>query len=181
MKAFGQPDNISLDLSSEPALSQNNIFSLIAFGYTADLDNQISFEERQNLSNAAIGSFIFDRFKVTDILKKQLGVDVVQGTTLVQSNQSLLQGRSGDSTSDLARTRTATTIALKKRINESLRLSVQSTIGGNVGNRQRMDLNYGLKPGIELEGVFELRTNTEGTGDAENSIGGDIKFRKTFK
>jgi translocation and assembly module TamB len=61
-------------------------------------------------------------------------------------------------------------------------LSVSSTVGGSIGQRQKMNLNYGLSKNVQLEGVYELRTNAEGTEDViDNSIGGDVKFRMTFK
>jgi hypothetical protein len=45
-----------------------------------------------------------------------------------------------------------------------------------------MNLTYGLTRKIQLEGVYELRTNEEGQEDViDNSIGGDLKFRWTFK
>lgn len=184
-KAFGNPDSFTFDLSSDPGLSKQNILSLIAFGYTDDLSNSISPEERQNLTNVGVGSFIFDQFKVTDIVKKQFGLQVNLGTVFVQSDQSMLQGRSqdqGGGAGALARTRTATNIEVKKRLSEAMSLSVSSTVGGSIGQRQRMNLNYGLTRKIQLEGVYELRTNAEGTEDIiDNSVGGDIKYRHTFR
>lgn len=183
-KAFGTPENFTFDLSSDPGLSKQNILSLIAFGYTDDLSNSISAEERQNLTNVGVGSFIFDQFKVTDIVKKQFGLQVNLGTVFVQSDESMLLGRSGDQggASALARTRTATNIEVKKRLSEAMSLSVSSTVGGSIGQRQRMNINYGISKSVQLEGVYELRTNAEGTEDViDNSIGGDIKFRMTFK
>lgn len=183
-KIFGTPDNFTFDLSSEPALSKQNILSLVAFGYTEDISNAITPEERQQLTNVGVGSFIFDQFKVTDIVKKQFGLQVNLGTMFVQAEESMLAGRgqeqSGSGT--LARTRTATNIEVKKRLSEAMTLSVSSTVGGQIGQRQRMNLNYGISKGVQLEGVYELRTNAEGQEDIiDNSIGGDIKFRMSFK
>lgn len=183
-KAFGNPDNFTFDLGSEPALSKQNILSLIAFGYTDDLSNSISPEERQNLTNVGVGSFIFDQFKVTDIVKKQFGLQVNMGTVFVPTNNSLLSNRQQDTggAGSLARTRTATNIEIKKRLSEAMSLSVSSTVGGSIGQRQRMNLNYGLTRSVQLEGIYELRTNADGQEDViDNSIGGDVKFRMTFR
>jgi translocation and assembly module TamB len=63
-----------------------------------------------------------------------------------------------------------------------MNLSVSSTVGGSIGQRQSMNLNYGLSKHLQLEGVYELRTNEEGVEDLiDNSIGGDIKWRWSFK
>lgn len=183
-KAYGNPDTFTFDLNSEPALSKQNILSLIAFGYTDDLSNTITPGERQNLTNVGVGSFIFDQFKVTDIVKKQFGLQLNMGTVFEQSNSSMLSNRGGEQTGagTLARTRTATNIEVKKRLSEAMSLSVSSTVGGQIGQRQRMNLNYGVTRGIQLEGIYELRTNADGQEDViDNSIGGDVKFRMTFR
>lgn len=183
-KAYGNPDNFTFDLTSEPALTKQNILSLIAFGYTDDLSNSISADDKQNLTNVGVGSFIFDQFKVTDIVKKQFGLQLNMGTVFEQSNSSMLSNRSGDQggSGTLARTRTATNIEVKKRLSEAVSLSVSSTVGGQIGQRQRMNLNYGLSKGVQLEGIYELRTNADGQEDViDNSIGGDVKFRMTFR
>jgi translocation and assembly module TamB len=55
-------------------------------------------------------------------------------------------------------------------------------MGGSIGQRQNMNLNYGINKNIQVEGIFEMRTNDEGEQDRiYNSFGGDIKFRRTFK
>lgn len=182
-KAYGNPENFTFDLNSEPALSKQNVLSLIAFGYTDDLSKTISAEDRQNLTNVGVGSFIFDQFKVTDIVKKQFGLQLNMGTVFEQSNTSMLSNRSGDQgTGALARTRTATNIEIKKRLSEAMSLSVSSTVGGQIGQRQRMNLSYGVSRGVQLEGIYELRTNADGQEDViDNSIGGDVKFRMTFR
>lgn len=186
-KAYGDLERFNFDLTSEPILARNSILSLIAFGYTDENQGTLRPEDQQNLTQVGVGSFVFDRFKINDILNKQFGLQVNLGTVIEQSgNDSLLSGRSqdagGGSAGAIGRTRSATKIELKKRLDEALTLSVSSTMGGSIGQRQSMNLNYGLTRKIQLEGVYELRTNEEGQEDViDNSIGGDLKFRWTFK
>ncbi len=186
-KAYGDLERFNFDLSSEPTLPRNSILSLIAFGYTNEIQNSLYATDQQSLTQVGVGSFVFDRFKISDILNKQFGLQVNLGTLIEQSQtDSLLSGRSQDSgnlgAGSLGRTRSATRIELKKRLDEALTLSVSSTMGGSIGQRQSMNLNYGLSKNIQVEGVYELRTNEEGQEDIiYNSIGGDIKFRRTFK
>lgn len=186
-KAYGDLERFNFDLTSEPALPRNSILSLIAFGYTDEIQSSLRSDDQQNLTQVGVGSFVFDRFKITDILNKQFGLQVNLGTVIEQSStDSLLSGRSQDAIAGqggaLGRTRSATKIELKKRLDEALTLSVSSTMGGSIGQRQSMNLNYGLTRKIQLEGVYELRTNEEGQEDViDNSIGGDLKFRWTFK
>jgi len=183
-KAYGNLERFSFDLTSEPPLPRNSILSLIAFGYTNEIQSSLYAKDQQSLTQVGVGSFVFDRFKISDILNKQFGLQVNLGTVIEQSNtQSLLSGRNqGSGAGAVGRTRSATKIELKKRLDDALTLSVSSTMGGSIGQRQSMNLNYGLTKNLQIEGVYELRTNEEGQGDIiYNSIGGDLKFRRTFK
>lgn len=184
-KAVGDLERFSFDLTSDPPLTQNSILSLIAFGYTDEIQNTLRPEDQQSLTNMGVGSFVFDRFKINDILKKQFGLQINLGTVLEQSQNSMLSGRASDTgggPNDLARTRSATKIEVKKRLDEALSLSVSSTMGGSIGQRQSMNLNYSINKNLQLEGVYELKTNAEGEEDIiDTSIGGDVKFRWTFK
>lgn len=186
-KAYGDLERFNFDLTSDPALPRPSILSLIAFGYTDEIQSALRPEDQQSLNQVGVGSFVFDRFKISDILNKQFGLQVNLGTVIEQSGtDSLLTGRTQEGQSGqggaIGRTRSATKIELKKRLDEALTLSVSSTMGGSIGQRQSMNLNYGLTRKIQLEGVYELRTNEEGQEDViDNSIGGDVKFRWTFK
>lgn len=183
-KAVGDLERFSFDLSSEPSLSQNSILSLIAFGYTNEMQNTMTQGDQQSLTSMGVGSFVFDRFKINDILKKQFGLQVNLGTVMEQSQNSMISGRGGEAggPSDVARTRSATKIEVKKRLDEALSLSVSSTMGGSIGQRQSMNLNYSINKTLQLEGVYELKTNAEGEEDIiDTSVGGDVKLRWTFK
>ena len=182
-KAYGDLERFNFDLTSDPVLTRNSILSLIAFGYSDEIQSTLTQDQQQNLTQVGVGSFVFDRFKISDILNKQFGLQVNLGTVFEQSQtQSLLSGRSQEGQGTIGRTRTATKIELKKRLDEALNLSVSSTMGGSIGQRQSMNLNYSISNKVQIEGVYELRTNDEGQEDViDNSIGGDLKFRWTFK
>lgn len=186
-RAYGDLERFNFDLSSDPPLARNSIFSLIAFGYTQELQNSLTQKDQQSLTQIGMGSFVFDRFKISDILNKQFGLQVNLGTVFEQSGtDSLLSGRSQEGqnpgSGSLGRTKSATKIELKKRLDEAMSLSVSSTMGGSIGQRQSMNLTYSVNKNVQLEGVFENRTAAEGEQDIINqSAGGDLKFRWTFK
>jgi translocation and assembly module TamB len=183
-KAYGDLEKFNFDLSSEPALSRNSILSLIAFGYTDDQQSSLG-QDKDKLAGMGVGSFVFDRFKVSDILNKQFGLQLNLGSVIEQSQTaSMLSGR-GTQTADgstVGRTRSATKIELRKRLDEALSVSVSSTLGSGIGQRQRMDLTYSVNKKVQLQGIYEIRSNQDGEEDIiDNSIGGDLKFRWTFK
>jgi translocation and assembly module TamB len=181
-KAYGDLGRFNFDLTSDPVLPRNSILSLIAFGYTDDLQNTLRQQDQTNLTQLGVGSFVFDRFKISDILNKQFGLQVNLGTVFEQSQQSLLSGRRQDGQGLIGRTRSATKIELRKKLDDALTLSVSSTMGGSIGQRQSMNLNYSINKKVQVEGIYQLRTNEEGVEDIiDNSIGADLKFRWTFK
>jgi hypothetical protein len=185
-KAYGDLERFNFDLVSEPALPRSSILSLIAFGYTNEARASLQAKDQQSLAQVGVGSFVFDRFKINDILNKQFGLQINLGTVIEQSaTDSLLTGRTQEGQSGQAggvgKTISATKIELKKRLDEALTLSVSSTMGGSIGQRRSMNLNYGVSKNIQLEGVYEVKTNQYGQEEIiYNSIGGDIKFRGTF-
>jgi translocation and assembly module TamB len=179
-KAYGDLERFNFDLTSDPVLPRSSVLSLIALGYTNEIQVGLRPEDQQSLNKAGIGSFVFDRFKINDILNRQFGLQINLGTVIEQSaTDSLLTGRQGGGT--LGQNRSATKIELKKRLNEATTLSVSSTMGGGLGQRQSMNLNYGINRNVQLEGVYEQRSNQFDQDVNYNSVGGDIKFRGTFK
>lgn len=182
LKIFGQSNSPDFGLSSEPPLSENDILSLVAFGYTDNLSNNLSSQERESITQTGVGSVIFDRLKINETLKSELGLQVNLGTEFVQDGTNYLSGRSSDVGTGTGQVRSATKIEVKKRLSEELNLSVSSTVGGSIGQKQSMNLIYNADKEVSLEGVYENRTNEEGQVNTQgNSAGFDLKFKKTFK
>ncbi len=182
IKLYGYLDTFSLEMSSDPALGQKDILSLIAFGYTDDISSNLSSQERDSMTQVGVGSILFDRFKINETLKSELGLQINLGTELAQDNTSILNARGSTDSTTTGRVRSATKIEVRKRLNEQMNLSVSSTVGGSIGQRQSMNLNYNLDKNFSLEGIYELKTNEEGEEDIiDNSLGMDFKYRKSFK
>jgi translocation and assembly module TamB len=180
VRAYGGIDLFNFDFSSDPQLNQQDILSLIAFGYTDDMSRGLSDEDRQALGSIGIGTFLVDQLQIGRKLKQTLGVQLNLGTAFEQQNTSLLSNRGGD-LETTGRVRSATRIELKKQLSDQLELSVSSTVGGSIGQRQSMNLNYNISEKVSLEGIYEIRTNEEGEEDIiDKSIGADIKFRWQF-
>ena len=182
VKVFGPVESINLELSSDPPMATNDIFSLIAFGYTDELSNNMTEEEKEQLSRTGVGSMLFDSLKINEMLKSELGLQVNLGTEISQDLQSNLAGRSADSPGTVGRVRTATKLEVKKKLSERLELSVSSTVGGAITQRQSMNLNYNIKKNVALELIGEVKSSETGEEDiTDNSLGADLKFRWSFR
>ena len=180
IKVFGHVDDFALEMSSEPPLAQSDVLSLIAFGYTDDISSGLSTAQRESITQVGVGSFIFDRLKINETLKNEFGVQINLGTELQQNDASYLGQVTGDSDVE-GRISSATKVEVKKRLSESLDLSVSSTVGGVIGQRQSMNLNYNIDKNLSIEGVLEERTyDNSGVSITDESAGFDLKVRQSF-
>ncbi len=180
-KVTGAVDNFDLNLRTEPSLEENDILSLIAFGYTENTSSSLSEEQKNLMTQAGIGSLLFESFKINETLKKELGIQLNLGTEISSLNENYLSQKSATGTSNQSVT-SATKIELKKEINSDVDLAVSSTVGSSSQQRQRMNLNYKISDKVSLEGVYENRTNTEtSTQGDDSSLGVDVRWKWTFK
>ena len=63
-----------------------------------------------------------------------------------------------------------------------MNLSVTSTVGGGIGQKQSMNLNYNISEKLSFEGVYETRTSDEGEQTInDSSLGADVKIRWSFR
>jgi translocation and assembly module TamB len=153
---------------------------LVAFGYTDDVSQRLSDVDRQNLSSIGVGQFLFGQLQINQKLKQSLGVELNLGTQFEMQSTSLLNARTSDGDSS-GRVRSATKIQLKKQLSEEMELSVSSTLGGSIGQRQSMNLNYNINRNTSLEGIYEIKSNDEGEEDIiDKSVGADVKFKWSF-
>ncbi|MBL7665532.1 MAG: translocation/assembly module TamB domain-containing protein [Bacteriovoracaceae bacterium] len=182
MRIFGNAKNFKIALSSDPALSQKDIFSLMAFGFTDEQTTQLTGQARSEMSQVGVGSMLLDNLKINQSLKSEFGLKVNVGSVLTNTEASLLQGTSGGTGAGVGRTRSATKIEVQKKLSEALNLSVSSTLGGGVGQRQSMNLNYKINDKYSVEGVYESKAFEQGQEDIiGNSLGVDFKIKWSQK
>ena len=80
-----------------------------------------------------------------------------------------------------ARYRSGTKVRVQKRnIVKGVDLSVSSTLGGDLEQRQEMNVDYNINDNISIQGVYETRENEEQFDETTDSIGADLKLRWSF-
>ena len=182
VEVVGPVKKFDFNLSSEPALSQSDILSLIAFGYTDDISNNLSDAEKESMTRASVGSLIFDSFKINETLKNEFGLQVNLGTEINREERSYLSQRGGESNNQTTGVTSATTFELKKQLSDAMSLSVSSTVGDSVSQRQSVNLNYNVDKKVSIEGVYESNTTDDSqTINDANSFGADLKVKWSFK
>lgn len=181
-KLIGEVKNFDFTFSSEPALAQSDILSLVAFGYTDDISSNLTDSEKESLTRASVGSILFDSFKINETLKNEFGLQVNLGTQIMRDEESLLSQRNAESNIQSAGVTSATTFEVKKQLSDAMSLSVSSSVGDSRVQRQGVNLNYNVDKKVSIEGIYEtINTNDNQVINNTNSFGADVKVRWTFK
>ncbi len=175
LKLAGNPDDFSVDLSSNPTLPEEDILTLLAIGITSDKRSKLSDSERDSITSLGIGAIIFDRFRINQELQSALGVNLSLSPEINDSDTNYLnKSSSRDSKS-------ATRVSIKKKMNEKVDVSVSSVVGGDVQQKQEMNVNLKVDDGVSIEGVYEVKGGSQSeTVDDTDSVGLDLKYRFEF-
>ena len=182
VEVLGPVEKFKVNLSSEPSLAQSDILSLIAFGYTEDLSSNLTESERESMTQAGVGSLIFETFKINETLKNEFGLELNLGTEISQAEGSFLSRRNTESNTGDTRVNSATKLELTKKVNDAMSLSVSSTVGNSTQQRQSINLNYNIDDNISVEGVYETRSTDDVQAiDIDTSFGTDVKWKWSFK
>lgn len=181
MELLGSTNNLNISFSSEPALSPEDIISLLTVGVTSDVSEGLSEKDRQSTTIYGVGSFLVDQFRINEELKNSLGVRLSVTPEFTQDSDNLLSGKAAVSSGSTSQVKSATKVKIEKKVSDKVDISLSSTVGGNLDEKQEMNVNYSLDNNWSLEGVYEIKSTVEDTTQTENSFGFDLKFRKTFK
>jgi translocation and assembly module TamB len=176
----GRTKTITVSLSSEPALSQEDIFSLLTLGVTSDISQALDESERQSVATVGIGTLLADQFRLNEGLDSSFGLRLSVLPEFAPEETSLLQGKSAVSETGASRFRSATRVRLQKKLTDRVDLSVSSTVGGSLDTRQEMNINFRINNRWSLEGVYELRSTDDEGVESTDSLGADLKYRWTF-
>ncbi len=159
MRAHGDAENLRLDLTSEPGLSQEDIVLLLTFGVTrAELDQM----QASNIGGTA----------AIEALSTLTGADsVVRGAIPVIDDFRL-------GTAYSSRTgRTEPTVTVGKRITERVRANVTSGLAEN--REVRSNVEWQLTPKTSVLGSYDNVNSV--SSSAVGNLGADMRFRIEFE
>ena len=175
----GPAEKVNIALSSEPALPQDEIVSLLTLGITSDISRNLNEEDRRNITTMSLGGFLFDQLQLARGLDSNLGLKVSLAPEFSNDEGNLIEEASSD-TSTSRRLRTGTKLKVQSQLGKKTSVSFSSTLGGEVEQKQEMNINYDMNRSWSIEGVYELKSSAdENQGDTE-SLGADVKYRWSF-
>ena len=159
MRAHGDADKLAIDLTSDPALAQDDIFLLLTVGLTrAELDQAQSASVGESVALEALGTLS--------------GADraVAEALPLIDEFRfgSAYSSRTG---------RTEPTVTIGKRLAERIRANVTS---GLAESREiRSNLEWRLNNRVSLEGSYDNVNDI--SSSSLGNLGADIRWRLEFE
>jgi translocation and assembly module TamB len=159
LHAYGDPETLRVDLSSEPALSQDDIFLLLTLGLTrAELDRAQSATAGSSVALEALGNLTGANEAVTDT------IPVIDEFKLGSAYSS----RTG---------RTEPTVTIGKRLAERIRAYVTSGLSDQ--REVRSNLEWRLNTRLSVEGSYDNVNDI--SSSALGNLGADIRWRLEFE
>jgi translocation and assembly module TamB len=159
MRAHGDADKLKIDLTSDPALAQDDIFLLITVGLTrAELDQAQSASVGESVALEALGTLSGADKAVTD------AVPIIDELRFGSAYSS----RTG---------RTEPTITIGKRLAERIRANVTSGVAES--REIRSNLEWQLSPRVSVEGSYDNVNDI--SSSSLGNLGADVRWRMEFE
>ncbi|MDO9181010.1 MAG: translocation/assembly module TamB domain-containing protein, partial [Bacteriovorax sp.] len=176
----GSIEKSNISLSSEPPLAQEDLVSLLTLGVTSDMSKNLEAGDRKSVTTVGIGTLLVDQLKINEDLNSTLGLNLSVLPEFKEDETSLVSGKSAVSEGATSKLKTATKIKITKQISKLVDVSVSSTVGGSIEQTQKMNINLNLNKNFSLEGVYEVKPAEEENTTTPNSVGADLKYRRSF-
>jgi translocation and assembly module TamB len=159
LRAYGDADKLKIDLTSDPALAQDDIFLLLTVGLTrAELDQAQSASVGESVALEALGTLSGADRAVTEALPV---IDEFRFGSAYSS-------RTG---------RTEPTVTIGKRLAERIRANVTS---GLAESREiRSNLEWRLSNRVSVEGSYDNVNDI--SSSSLGNLGADIRWRLEFE
>jgi hypothetical protein len=180
LNASGQMDKLKFDLTSNPAMSESEILSLLSLG-GGTLDNRNRYAGVQTdysaVQQGEAASLLLQTMDFNRDLQDKTGFEIQLDESISPlAGQSIFNAKAP--TEQTAEPK----LIVRRRIGDKFSVSYGSTVG--VGTDKESDFNaeYHLTPGLSAVGVYENYETQEETGlYNQNSYGIDLKLQKRFK
>ncbi len=171
--AAGTSESPRISLSSSPSLSQEDILSLLAFGYTGTEARKINPDDKSALTYTEVGSLLLDQLKLNRDLQ-QRGFKISVAPSIRDSEANIIRPRTTGGSA-------APKVYLKTQVMKNLDASVGSAFGSSQGgNELDATLDYRVGSKASVGAIYEQEPGIQ-VNEPRRSYGADVKFRWGFK
>jgi hypothetical protein len=175
--ASGRVSKWKLDLTSNPAMAESEILSLLAIGNSAT---------SSKFANLGVNNTTAQQGEAAELVLESLDFNrEVQEKTGLQFQldeySNTLQGQSVFSRS--VTETVSPKIIVKKKLGDKVTLSYGSTVGVDTNRSTEASAEYSLTPGLSVLGIWDTYEfeDLEQRMDSQSSYGFDLKLQKRFK
>jgi translocation and assembly module TamB len=171
MLAYGEMTDWKVELSSNPAMPEQEILSLLALGFSS----QDSQKKRgSDIQQGEAASLLLHSFDFNRDVKEKTGFQIeLDKSVNTQSGSSIFKTET--------QTEASPKVVIKRKIGKKLEVSAGSTVG--VGTTSELEVNAEVKdvvPGVSVIGVWDSFEGVQ-TQESQTSYGVDLKYQKRFK
>ena len=165
----GTAKNLSIKPTSQPPLSEPDIFSLLALGVTSQTDHNLTSDTQQKQTGLEVLAAISNQSQLNKKIQEKLGLTVQLAPSI-------------DSTKNIA----VPKVVVSKKISDKLNASYSKPFTGNDQNQEiklqylynsnfSVLLNYQNKDTIQQDQISNTNSNSKGI------LGFDLEYRDEFK
>lgn len=165
----GNAKNLSIKPTSQPPLSENDIFSLLALGVTSQGDQNLSSDTQQKQTGLEVLAAISNQSQLNKRIQEKLGL-------------TLQLAPSVDSTKNIA----VPKVVVSKKITNKINASYSKPFTGNDQN-QEIKLQYLYNNNLSLLLNYQNKDTTQqeqvtnSTNNSTGILGIDLEYRDDFK
>lgn len=175
MYVSGVGEKMKIELTSEPAMAESEILSLLAIGLTQEEMKRLKASDQTLIEQGQAANLLLQSLDFNRDVQEKTGVriDLEEAITRDQGTSVFRPQSQSESTA-------APKLVIKRKILPKTELSVGATVGVGTNTQQEVSAEYQLNPNVSVQGVWNLLDN-ESTGEKPQSFGVDLKFQKRFK
>lgn len=168
--ANGYSDDPKISFSSSPGLPQEDILSLLAFGYIERRD--ATTKDPNAVTYTEVGSILLDQLRLNKDLKSR-GFNVRVTPIVVEREANIIRPRTVQES-------TLTKIQVQTQVVRNVDASLGTSVGSAQSQYFDMNVEYHLNDKISVQSVYEQDPGVD-AGETRRSVGGDLKFKWGFK
>jgi hypothetical protein len=167
-----------IELTSNPAMQESEILSLLAMGLTSNDARRLNANDLSAVQQGEAASLVLHSLDFNRDLEDKTGFQV-----RLDESVNRLQGVSAFRPQAQGDAAAAPQITIRRKLGDRLSLSAGSTVGTGTNKSNQINLDLSVDRDVSISGVFN-NYGTYGATDTQptqNSLGVDLKFQKRFK
>ncbi len=182
MYATGRPDKIKIEFTSNPAMQESEILSLLTVGLTSTDAKKLNANDLSVVQQGEAASLVLHSLDFNREIEDKTGFRVQ-----LDESVNVQQGTSAFRPLSQAESAAAPQITIRKKLGDRLSLSAGSTVGAGTNRSNQVNMDFSVNHDVSVTGVFNnygTSGNTDvqsSTQQTQKSFGLDLKFQKRFK